>query len=49
MPTIITYKCSNEQSCGGIGDRIKGQSMAFWLVRARSSGHELDNNGVYSC
>ena len=33
MPRIITYRCSNDASCGGIGDRIKGQSMAFWMVR----------------
>ena len=33
MPLIITYRCSNDASCGGIGDRIKGLSMAFWMVR----------------
>jgi len=36
MPRVITYRCSNDASCGGIGDRIKGQSMAFWMVRCCS-------------
>ena len=41
MPLVITYRCSNDASCGGIGDRIKGQSMAFWMVSvdAHDPGH----------
>ena len=39
MPRIITYRCSNDASCGGIGDRIKGQSMAFWMVGINPHSH----------
>lgn len=32
-PTIVTYLCRDDgHVCGGLGDRVKGQNMAFWQV-----------------
>ena len=34
VPLVFRHKCALGISCGGIGDRIKGLQVTFWLVRA---------------
>ena len=33
MPLIVQWQCTTHRRCGGIGDRIKGIQVGFWLVR----------------
>jgi hypothetical protein len=33
MPLIVRWQCTTAGHCGGIGDRIKGIQVGFWLVR----------------
>ena len=35
VPLVFRHKCAPGISCGGIGDRLKGLQVAFWLVRGR--------------
>lgn len=35
VPLVFRHKCATGISCGGIGDRIKGLQVTFWLVRTR--------------
>jgi len=33
-PMVVTYVCRDDgHVCGGLGDRVKGQNLAFWQVR----------------
>ena len=34
MPMIIALRCSKEQHCAGLGDRMFSMGSAFWLVRS---------------
>ena len=29
---VIRFRCTDEQPCDGLGDRVKGLNVAFWLV-----------------
>ena len=33
VPLIVRWQCTTHGHCGGIGDRIKGIQVGFWLVR----------------
>ena len=38
MPLIVRWECTTRGHCGGIGDRIKGIQVGFWLVRYKCQG-----------
>ena len=38
VPLVFRHRCAPGISCGGIGDRIKGLQVTFWLVRTVHPG-----------
>ena len=33
VPTILAMRCTNENACAGLGDRLISAGSVFWLVR----------------
>lgn len=43
-PAIITYVCKDDgRVCGGLGDRVRGQNVAFWQACAHRSQYPCDS------
>ncbi len=41
-PAVVTYVCKDDgRMCGGLGDRVRGQNMAFWQARAAAAAAAL--------
>lgn len=41
-PAVVTYVCKDDgRVCGGLGDRVRGQNMAFWQARAAAAAAAL--------
>ena len=37
---VLRMRCTNDGHCAGLGDRLKGLSVAFWLVRPSESPND---------